>query len=134
MAGRKTGSTGLTPLELRILRVLWAEGPARVQRVTDALDEGLAYTTVQTMLNVLCRKGHVTRRPEGRAFVYEAVATEAETTRGLLHDLLQRVFGGSAEALVMSLVSSRQLDERRLAQLTERVAKARRPDAKESKR
>ena len=61
---------GLTPLELEIMKVLWASGPSGVQAVRDALAprRKLAYTTVQTMLNVLWRKGRV-RRKIGRAHV-----------------------------------------------------------------
>src|SRR5438309_668023 len=62
----------LTPLELEIMKVLWTAGPGGVQSVRDALAprRKLAYTTVQTMLNVLLRKGRVRRRsslPHGRA-------------------------------------------------------------------
>jgi len=56
----------LTPLELRIMQVLWAGGPLPVQAVQERLGDELAYTTVQTMLNVLQRKGHVAHTSTGR--------------------------------------------------------------------
>jgi predicted transcriptional regulator len=125
MAGRRGGSTsgsaGMTPLELKIMQVLWRLGPSAVQAVQQELEGELAYTTVQTMLNVLERKGRVTRRLRGRAFEYRAAVSEEKTLGTAVADLVDRMFGGSPEELVMSLVKSRQLDAGRLAKLAERV-------------
>jgi BlaI family transcriptional regulator, penicillinase repressor len=125
MAGRRGGSGsaagGTTPLELKIMQVLWRMGPCQVQAVQEELEGGLAYTTVQTMLNVLHKKGRVTRRLRGRAYEYRAVVSEEKTLGKAVADLVDRMFGGSPEELVMSLVKSRQLDAGRLAKLAERV-------------
>jgi predicted transcriptional regulator len=111
----------MTPLELKIMQVLWRLGPSPVQAVQQELEGELAYTTVQTMLNVLERKGRVTRRLRGRAYEYRAAVTEEKTLGTAVADLVDRMFGGSPEELVMSLVKSRQLDAGRLAKLAERV-------------
>jgi predicted transcriptional regulator len=128
MAGRRSGSHsgagGTTPLELKIMQILWRLGPAQVQTVQQELDGDLAYTTVQTMLNVLHRKGRVTRRLRGRAYEYRATVTEEKTLGTAVADLIDRMFGGSPEELVMSLVKSRQLDAARLTKLAERVEAA----------
>jgi predicted transcriptional regulator len=125
MAGRRGGSAngpgGMTPLELRIMQVLWRLGPSQVQAVQQEVEGELAYTTVQTMLNVLKRKGRVTRRLRGRAYEYRASVSEEKTLGTAVADLVDRMFGGSPEELVMSLVKSRQLDAGRLAKLAERV-------------
>ena len=129
MPGRRSGSggtTGMTPLELKIMQVLWRLGPSQVQAVQQELGGDLAYTTVQTMLNVLQRKGRVTRRLRGRAYEYRAAVTEEKTLGTAVADLIDRMFGGSPEELVMSLVKSRQLDAARLAKLAERVEAAKR--------
>ncbi len=55
-------SEQLTTLELEIMQVLWETGAANVQTVQQQLERELAYTTVQTMLNVLLRKGKVKRK------------------------------------------------------------------------
>jgi predicted transcriptional regulator len=134
MAGRRIGSVngsgGMTPLELKIMQVLWRLGPCQVQAVQQELEGELAYTTVQTMLNVLHKKSRVTRRLRGRAFEYRAAVTEEKTLGSAVTDLVERMFGGSPEELVMSLVKSRQLDAGRLAKLAARVdaAKAAKKD------
>jgi predicted transcriptional regulator len=120
MVGRKKGSPSLTPLELQIMQVLWREGPSNVLHVQKNLpaDVDLAYTTVQTMLNVLHRKGRVRRALNGRAYDYRAVVSKEKILGQAVRDLVERMFGGSSEELVMSLIKSRQVDLARIAELS----------------
>ncbi len=123
MAGRKKSSNSLTPLELQIMQILWREGPSNVLQVQTCLSPNtdLAYNTVQTMLNVLHRKQRVRRSLEGRAYVYSPVASKETVTGQAVRDFVERMFGGSSEELVMSLIKSRQVDPRRIADLTRQV-------------
>ena len=109
---------GLTKLELRIMQAVWKRGGGTVSEVQAELDPPLAYTTVQTMLNILERKGSLKRALEGRAYVYTAKVTEAKALGQQLRDLVDRMFGGSSEELVMSLLKTNQIDAKKLAQLT----------------
>ncbi len=122
-AGRKS-KRQLTPLELRIMQVLWSEGPSSVQSVQSRLGGELAYTTVQTMLNVLQRKGHVSRNMVGRAFEYKAIQNRDRALGSAVRDLLNRMFDGSVDGLVMNLVRNKKIDAAKLAELAERVARA----------
>src|SRR5687768_15391705 len=101
------------------MKVLWDRGPSTVQEVQQhlAARRSLAYTTVQTMLNLLGRKGKVKRRQSERAFVYApSVSREAETGRAM-RDVLDRFFEGSAESLVLSLLETRHLTRSTLRDL-----------------
>jgi predicted transcriptional regulator len=115
MARRKTEH--LTPLELEIMHVLWEVAPANVQTVQRHLKRELAYTTVQTMLNILHRKGKVKRTLKDRAYLYKPVVSRSHVTRQHMTDIVDRLFGGSAESLVMSLVETRHLTPETLARL-----------------
>lgn len=115
MARRKTEH--LTPLELEIMHVLWETGPANVQAVQRQLKRQLAYTTVQTMLNILHRKGRVKRTMKDRAYFYKPVVSRSHVTREHMSDIVDRLFGGSAESLVMSLVETKHLTPKALARL-----------------
>jgi len=110
----------LTALELRIMRVIWSRGASTVGEVQSELKPPLAYTTVQTMLNILERKGRLKRELRGRAYIYSARVSETRAVGQGLRDLIDRMFGGSSEELVMSLLKSRQIDAARLAELTRR--------------
>jgi BlaI family penicillinase repressor len=113
---------GLTPLELEIMQVLWDFGACTVSEVQPKLKADLAYTTVQTMLNVLLRKGKAKRVQEGRAFRYRAAVSRERAMGSALNDMVKRMFGGSPEALLMAMVDARQISPEELARVAERLA------------
>lgn len=116
MARRKAADQ-LTRLELEIMNVLWDTGPAAVQAVQERLGSDLAYTTVQTMLNILWRKGKVKRTLIDRAYHYRPAITKTKAVAQTLRDVIDRVFGGSAEALVLGLMETKQLTPEALERL-----------------
>jgi len=118
--GEKEKDT-LTKLELQIMQVIWRQGASNVSAVQAGLEQQLAYTTVQTMLNILERKGKLKRKLRGRAFEYSATVSESRATGSAVRDLVDRMFGGSSEELVMSLIKSRQIDARTIAKLSKRL-------------
>jgi predicted transcriptional regulator len=115
MTRRKTER--LTPLELEIMEVLWETGAANVQAVQQRLGRELAYTTVQTMLNILHRKGKVKRALKDRAYFYRPAVSRRQVVRQAVNDLVEHLFGGSAENLVMSLVETNHLTPEKLTRL-----------------
>ena len=121
---RKRTRQEFTPLEMEIMSVLWATGPANVAAVQEALpgDPPLAYTTVQTMLNILHRKGKVKRTLKGRAYEYAPAVSRERAAKAAVRDVIDRLFGGSAESLVMSLIEQRELTPAKLAKLNRLVA------------
>jgi predicted transcriptional regulator len=112
---------GLTKLELQIMQVIWRRGTSNVGEVQEGLEQRLAYTTVQTMLNILHRKGKLKRSLQGRAYEYSATVTEARAVSHALRDMVDRMFGGSSEELVMSLIKSKQIDAKKIAELSRRL-------------
>ncbi|HKQ90592.1 MAG TPA: BlaI/MecI/CopY family transcriptional regulator [Blastocatellia bacterium] len=117
MAQRKTER--LTPLELEIMEVLWETGAANVQTVQHRLERELAYTTVQTMLNILHRKGKVKRTLKDRAYFYRPAVSRSQVVKQAVNDLVEHLFGGSVENLVMSLVETKHLTPEKMARLNE---------------
>jgi predicted transcriptional regulator len=119
----------MTPLELEIMQVLWDSGPATVQTVQKQLKRQLAYTTVQTMLTVLHRKQKVKRTLKDKAYIYRPAVSRTKFTGHAVREFIDRVFGGSAEGLVMNLLQEKHLTPERLARLHELIEKEER-DAK----
>jgi BlaI family penicillinase repressor len=128
---QRKANQALTPLELEIMQVLWEAGACTVSDVQPRLKAELAYTTVQTMLNVLLKKKKVARVQEGRAFRYRAVVSRERATGSALTDLVTRMFGGSSEALLMAMVDTRQIGAEELERVAMRLAAAEREAAKE---
>jgi len=123
LSQRARASGVLTPLELQIMQVLWDGGPGTVAAVQERLGSDLAYTTVQTMLNVLLRKKKVRRAQQGRAFTYQAAVSRQGATGAAVKDLVSRMFGGSGEALLMALIDAQQITPEELARAARLVSR-----------
>jgi BlaI family transcriptional regulator, penicillinase repressor len=129
VAVNKPKPVALTRLELKIMLAIWRQGSSTVSAVQAELKPPLAYTTVQTVLNILERKGKLKRELRGRAYVYSAKVSQARALGQGVRDVIDRMFGGSSEELVMSLLQNRQIDAKKLAELTERFNKAERSES-----
>lgn len=109
----------LSDLQVALLRILWLEREATVARVQEALqpERNLALTTVATLLARLESRGVVSRRMDGRQFVYRADVGEAEVRRSMVSALTERLFGGDPAALVHHLIDEGAIDAQELARL-----------------
>jgi predicted transcriptional regulator len=103
------------------MQVLWTAGPSPVSAVQERLGSDLAYTTVQTMLNVLLRKKKVRRTQVGRAFTYEAAVSREGAIGAAVKDLVSRMFGGSGEAMLMALIDTQQITPEQIARASRLV-------------
>ncbi|MEX2120928.1 MAG: BlaI/MecI/CopY family transcriptional regulator [Pirellulales bacterium] len=111
----------LPDAEMDVMASLWKSGPATAREVREALAKRrpLAHSSVCTLLKRLEAKGLVARHKAktGKAFVYSAAVQPTGTSRRLLSDLLDRMFGGSGVALVASLLETRPPSHDELDQL-----------------
>jgi BlaI family penicillinase repressor len=105
--------------ELLILNVLWRRGPSTVRQVHEALasERDTGYTTTLKLLQIMHEKGLVRRDTSERSHVYEAACGEAATKRGVVGDLLDRVFEGSARQLVMQALEAGKVSADELRQI-----------------
>jgi len=108
-----------TAAELAILRVLWRRGPSTVREVQAELgrDRPTGYTTVLKLLQIMFEKGLVNRDESGRAHIYHPRQSEEQAQRTLVTDLVDRVFGGSAQQLVMQALTARKASPHELAEI-----------------
>lgn len=93
------------------MQVLLKLGAVQVSRVREELASQLAYTTIQTMLNILERKGHARCEKAGRAHVYSAVGTELESQQQATRQIVELMFYGSYTALAHLADSMAQLPQ-----------------------
>lgn len=122
-------SITLTEAELRLMRVLWTRGESAVADVVAAIADAtpLAYTSVLTTIRVLEKKGYLTHRQEGRAFLYSPAIAQHEASRSEVRHVLQRFFGNSRESLLLSLLGDDEITPAELQRLRQAIAEA--PDA-----
>ena len=110
----------LSAAEWEIMHTIWRTGqPVTVRQVLDrAYPRGeKAYTTVQTLMNIMVDKGFLTRRKEGRVNVYTAITGKEDVLRGSLTGIAQRMFQGSFGAMASFLINTGQLNDGEIEQL-----------------
>ena len=103
-----------TTTELAVLRCLWRQKRATIRDITDALypDGGHShYATVQSLLDRLEAKGHVSRVRNGRVNVFQAKVTRSELIATRLKDTAESLCEGSLAPLLTHLVESVDLEE-----------------------
>jgi BlaI family penicillinase repressor len=106
--------------ELEIMKVVWDRGRVTVRDVYETLRQRrqIAYTTVMTMMNILDQKGFLKKAPgQDRAFVYEPGRSRQAVMRAMVKEFLDRVFGGSANPLMLHLIENKQLTKKDLDEL-----------------
>ena len=116
-------SPTLTDSERAILEVLWKKKEASVREVADELSKKkpVAYTTVLTMFKILDRKGLVSHRTEGRAFIYSPAISRSEARKHALENLLKQFFNGSPNVLAQHLLSEHDMDLAEIKALQEKL-------------
>jgi predicted transcriptional regulator len=110
--------------ELEILKVLWALGSGSVREVHERLcPQGeVHFNTVQTLLRIMEEKGLVEHQTQGRTFIYQPKHSREHVTRRFL----DKVFDGSLDQLVLSLLQSEDTSAEELRELERLIAKRRR--------
>ena len=112
----------LTERELEVMQVFWRRGDSTVAQVRDELAAGgqdLAYTTVATLIRILTDKSFLRQTNDERPFVYEPIRSFEDVSRSLVDHLLTRVFGGSREKLLVSLLGRQRLTKKERTMLEE---------------
>jgi predicted transcriptional regulator len=108
-----------------MLQMLWRTGGVTILEAQQALGLAIGYTTVQTRLNRLVKKG-VAAKTSDRPAKYSAVMSPEEVRRTDLDLLVERVSGGRVAPLVAHLLESRAVSTEELAELKRLVADAER--------
>ena len=107
--------------ELEVMKVLWQAGDAlTVTEIRETLQKmrGWEATTVKTLVSRLVTKG-VVQQEKRNVFYYTPLLSEQEYNNWATHDLIRRVYHGSARDLVAALVHSEGLTQDDIAELRE---------------
>jgi len=130
-----SGKTKLTPAEWEIMQAVWALGEAVTVR--DVLEHlypqgEKAYTTVQTVMNILVKKKLLLRNKIGLVGFYTPTNSQEETTRQETSRLVAGIFGGSIPAVANSLMSLDDIDLEDIAEI-KRLIRRREDELKRGK-
>lgn len=113
--------------EIMILHAVWGKGEATVRDVYREIlkSDDVAYTTIMTMMQKMEKKGLLEHYEDNRAFVYRALVRKEDIESGMLHDFMDRVFLGSYEGLVNTLVRDNKITSFELEKIAAEIDKRR---------
>jgi len=111
--------TGPTDKELEILNVLWQTGPATVRQINEEINKSqkTGYTTTLKLMQIMTDKGLLVRDDSGFQHIFKPASSEENTQKQLVGNMLERVFAGSAEKLVMRALSAKKISTEELAKI-----------------
>jgi len=110
---------GPTEKELAILKVLWQKGPSTVRQVNDEINKQFetGYTTTLKLMQIMTDKGLLERDDSEFKHVYKPAVSAESTEKQIVGDMMEKVFSGSAERLVMRALSAKQVSAEELKKI-----------------
>ena len=108
-----------TGRELEILRILWDMGPSTVRQVNKKMNkqQRTGYTTTLKLMQIMTEKGLVVRDDSKFQHIYKPAVSEEKTQNQVVGDLLEKVFSGSTEKLVMRALSAKKVSTKELSKI-----------------
>ena len=112
-------AAGPTDKELDILSILWNKGPSTVRQVNEEMNkqQKTGYTTTLKLMQIMTEKGLVVRDDSKFQHIYRPAVSEEKTQKQVIGNLLEKVFSGSAEKLVMRALSAKKVSSKELAKI-----------------
>jgi len=112
-----------TEKELQILSILWSQGSSTVRDVNKVMnqDQDTGYTTTLKLMQIMYEKGLLKRNESAKTHIYSPIHSEAHIQEKIVDSLLDRVFAGSTEKLVLRALSSKKVSASELAQIKKMI-------------
>ena len=109
--------THFTSGELEVMQILWAHGELKPAEIQEYFAREIKNPALRSVLKILVEKGHVSRRPVGKAYFYRARTRRKSAFHSMLRDLTEQFCEGSTRTLIFNLVQSERLSDEDLAEL-----------------
>lgn len=117
--------------QLEVLQYVTDRGPSRVSEVAEhfGATQGLARTTILSVMERLREKGYLGREKQDGVYVYTSRAPKAQLLRSLIDDFVRQALGGSTLPLVAYLAENSRLSDDEVLQLKQLVRDLEQPGA-----
>ena len=124
---RRPKTQQLSPLENKVMNVVWQRGTATADDVRNELstkDHPLKDSTIRTILRRLETKGYVTHTVDGRTYVYRPKIESQNVATQAVRGIIERFCDGSVEDLLVGMVKDELVSADKLKELAQRIARA----------
>ena len=115
---------GLGDLEREVMQLVWANGSVTAELVRERLDRRLKESTVRTVLRRLEEKGYTRHTVDGRTYVYHAAEQRGRVAAKAVQRVVDWFCNGSMDEVLVGMVDSAMLDQKKLRALADKIAKA----------
>jgi len=104
------GADKLSGRERQIMDAVYRLGEANVSQIREHLPDPPSYSATRTLVGILVEKGHLSRRKDGKRFVYRPVLTRSKARRTAIDRLLTTFFDGSIQGAMTAFLEHRKAD------------------------
>lgn len=113
----------LTHVEEETMQAVWRTGEGNVKAFMENMDEETPYTTVASIIKNLEKKGYVSSRMVGNAYLYRPVVSEADYKKKFMGNVVKEYFDNSYKELVSFFVEQKKLSAKELKEIINMIEK-----------
>ena len=113
----------LTHVEEETMQAVWRTGEGNVKSFIEHLDEAIPYTTVASTIKNLEKKGYLSSRLVGNAYLYKSIVTEADYKKKFMGKVVKEYFDNSYKAMVTFFVEQKKLSAKELKEIITMIEK-----------
>jgi BlaI family transcriptional regulator, penicillinase repressor len=107
----------LTHTEEETMQAVWRTGEGNVKAFMEHLDESLPYTTVASTIKNLEKKGYLSSRLVGNAYLYKPAISEQDYKKKFLGNVVKEYFDNSYKEMVNFFVEQKKLSAKELKEI-----------------
>lgn len=107
----------LTPQEEQAMLAVWKTGEGNIKSFMENMEEALPYTTVASTVKNLEKKGYLSSRLVGNAYLYKPAVSEPDYKKKFMGNVVKEYFDNSYKELVNFFVEQKQLSADELKEI-----------------
>jgi BlaI family transcriptional regulator, penicillinase repressor len=107
-------SRNFTDVELEFMHIIWDNdelSPEEIRKILDSNGRAIASGSIRNVLAIMSRKGYLSRRKVGKAYLYKAKVDKVNAQKSLLSDLLENAFDCSESLMIAALLDRNEIDD-----------------------
>ncbi len=113
----------LTPVEEETMQAIWRTGEGNIKSFMEHLDASVPYTTVASVIKNLEKKGFLSSRLLGNAYLYKPLISEDEYKKKFMGNVVKEYFDNSYKELVNFFVEQKKLSAKELKEIINLIEK-----------
>ncbi len=113
----------LTHVEEETMQAVWRTGEGNVKAFIEHLDEAIPYTTVASIIKNLEKKGYLSSRLVGNAYLYKPIISEGDYKKKFMGKVVKEYFDNSYKELVNFFVEQKKLSAKELKEIINMIEK-----------